>query len=430
MNLLIVESRQICSRLLNCGVDQPTSRDQFIEILKLLVESGAVGLSFCEIISGSERYVGMPSLGHSLLPWAKLRSYVIMFQLQNDRRNISRASQCASPYDILLNAGASFGFPILLRRDYFQYPPVLTGLAGYHDQYIDDIHESLLHMLSRDVATLDSFHKISLSLLLTEICCGRSPELWETWRQAHGLPADTAFSPGPLVDEIASIIALQGSLDEVAIIYHVLNTLFRTGDIDAGKEILSLFVTRSPSFSASLIRAFSWEQVRMLPPVHFLNKNSGMQELLEEYGADHNCIMYYSMASVPDIAYWEEALGEDVDEKVLNMLLLFSARSCPTENAEYLLSRGASIHFLGRVKNYFSEITALACAAVSGEMEMVMLLLKNGADVLQEFEHFPGQKVTVAKLLGPCNRPDLKRMLAQLECEERVRRGTTQGLSF
>ena len=57
-----------------------------------------------------------------------------------------------------------------------------------------------------------------------------------------------------------------------------------------------------------------------------------------------------------------------------------------------------------------------------------MLLLNNGADVSQ-VEHFPGQKVTVAKFLGP-NRPNLKRMLAQLECEERVKRGMAQGLSF
>ena len=334
-------------------------------------------------------------------------------------------SQCTSPYDILLNAGARFEFPIQLCDGLYQCPPVLTGLTGdYYDQYIDDIKEYFLHMLSRDVATLDDGQRNSLSLLLTEIGCGRSPELWETWRQVHGLPADTVFSPGPLVDEVASIIFLQGSPHQVMTIHHVLNTLFRTGDIDAGKEILSLFVTRSPSFSASLIRAFSWDRVSLRPPAYFLNKSSGIQELLEENGADHNCIMYYAMASVPDIAYWEEALGEGVDDKVINSLLLFSAAYCPTGHAEYLLS---NVHFLACFEEFFCGSTALACAAVRGKMEMVMLLLNNGADVLQEVQHFSDKKATVADIVDPYRRPDLVRLLARLKCEGRAKRGTTQG---
>ena len=172
-------------------------------------------------------------------------------------------------------------------------------------------------MLSRDVATLDSSENLSLGLLLAEICCGRSPELRDTWRQAHGLPADTVFSPDFLVDEIASTVSLQGWPENAETLYAVLNTLFRTDDIDAGKEILSLLVTRSPGFSASLIRAFSWKEVKTNPPVNFLNKSSGIRELLEEYGADHNCIMYYAMAIAPDIACWEEVLGEGVDDKSL-----------------------------------------------------------------------------------------------------------------
>ena len=283
-------------------------------------------------------------------------------------------------------------------------------------------------MLSRDAATLDCDQRYSLSLLLTEICCGRSPELWDTWRQAHGLPADTVFSPDSLVDEIASTINLQGWPEDADTIYAVLNTVFRAGDIDTGTEILSLFVTRSPGFSAGLGRAFSWEQVEMSPPVYFLdNRSGGILELLEEYGADHNCIMYYTMASVPDITYWEEVLGRGVNDKVLNSLLIFSAEYCPTGHAEFLLSRGASVHFQSCFADEYRQgITALAYAAGEGKMEMAMLLLDNGADVLQEIADHSGK--TAISELASLYHPDLAKVLAQVESEERVKRGTAHGL--
>ena len=57
-----------------------------------------------------------------------------------------------------------------------------------------------------------------------------------------------------------------------------------------------------------------------------------------------------------------------------------------------------------------------------------MFLLNNGADVLQELVDYDGEKTTVSKL--SLHYPDLAKMLAQAECEERVKRGTTHGLSL
>ena len=301
----------------------------------------------------------------------KLSRYSILFQLKNDRRTALRAPQCASPYvvDILLNAGASFSSPILSSGHRFPYlgtnPSVIPRLTGdYHDQYIDDISEYFLDILSRDAANPDFCEGYKLCALLTEICCGRSPELWDTWRQARGLPADMVFSPCPLVDEIDSTITiiLQSRPEGAYLIYGVLIAVFRTGDIDVGKEILSLLVTRGSSFSAVLGRAFSWEQTEMWPPVDFLdNKGSGIQKLLEEYGADPNCIMYYTMVSVRDIAYWEEAIANGVDEMVLNSLLLISAGAFSTRHVELLLSSGASVNFQGYFGNRYPQgWTALA----------------------------------------------------------------------
>ena len=325
-------------------------------------------------------------------------------------------------------AGACFELPILLGDQHYHLcPPAITGLTGeYHNQYIDDVNENFLHLLSKDLATLDCYQKHSLSLLLTETCCGRSPELWDTWRQAHALPADTVFSPTSLVDEIASAIIL-GWPEERFIIYDVFNTVFRTGDIDAGFEALSLFVTRIPSFSTSLGRAFSWEGVRMDPPVVFLDNNSsGIQRLLEECGADRNCIMYYTMASVPDIAHWEEVLRKGVDKKVLNSLLLFSVVHCPPGHVEFLLSRGASVHSESCFDHeYYDGRTALAYAASQGKMEMAMFLLSNGADVLQVLGR--RTKYTIPELVDPSH-PELARMLAQVEHEERAKRSTAHGL--
>ena len=380
--------------------------------------------------------LGSLSLDTLSLLWAKPRRYGINFQLQNDGRTTLRVPQCASPCiaEILLNTGASFELPIFLYGAQYRQlcPPVITGLPeDYHNQYIDDINEYSLDMLSRDVATLDCDQRYSLSLLLTEICCGRSPELWDTWRQAHGLPAYTVFSPDSLVDKIASTISLQGWPGNADIIYAVLNTVFRTGDIHSGNEILSLFVTRCPGFSVGLGRAFSWEQVEMRPPVYFLDKKgSGIQELLEGHGADRNCIMYYTMASVPDIAYWEEVLGKGVDNKVLNSLLLFSAASCPTGHAEFLLSKGASVHFQSCFAGeYHRSRTALAYATWRSNMEMIVVLLKHGADVLQEFVQGDGKKFTISELVGPSH-PDIARMLAQVEREERAKRGIAHSLSL
>ena len=244
------------------------------------------------------------------------------------------------------------------------------------------------------------------------------------------MPADTVFSPGPLVDEIASAIILQDWPKEACTIHDVLNTVFRTGNIDAGKEILSLFATRSPSFSASLRREFSWEQLKMYTPAYFLDKkSSGIQELLEEYGADSNCVMYYTMASVPDISYWEEIFENGVEDKVLNSLLFFSVGHCPTGHVEFLLSKGASVHFQSCFAPENSQgWTALAHAAGRGRMDMVMLLLNNGADVLQEIVGHNG-KFTIGQLADP-RHSDLARMLTQVEREERAKRGTAHGLSL
>ena len=212
--------------------------------------------------------------------------------------------------------------------------------------------------------------------------------------------------------------------------YGVLGTVFRTDDIDAGEEILSLFAACSPIFSAGLEIAFSWEELEMSSPVGFLdNKSSGIQELLEKYGADRSCIMYYTMASVPHIAYWEEVLAKGVDEKVLNSLLIFSVEYCPTGHAEFLLSRGASVHSQSCFVGESCEgITALAYAAREGNMEMAMLLLDHGADVLQEIVGGNGT-FTISQFVGS-RHPDLARVLAQLECEERVKRGLAHGLSL
>ena len=93
---------------------------------------------------------------------------------------------------------------------------------------------------------------------------------------------------------------------------------------------------------------------------------------------------------------------------------------------EYLLSRGASVHF-----RFYSAMdpecgwNALAFAAISGNTEAVMLLLRNGTDVLQEFVDL-GKKVTASQLASRAY-PDLARMLAQIEFDERIKRGIAHG---
>lgn len=312
------------------------------------------------------------------------------------------------------------------------------GLTGdCYDRYLDDRNEYLSDILSRDVATLDWHDKESLTTLLIEICCGRHPALWDIWRQKHALPACTVFPPGPLVDEITSLMMAmpedQFYMTEEA--KDMLNIVFYTGDVDAGNAILSLFITRSPSFSAYLGRNFSWERVGMSPPVHFLGKNgSGARELIERCGADPDCVMYYTMTAIPEIAYWEEVIRNGVDDKVLNSVLLFSSAYHPIEHVEYLLSRGASVNFRSRFPDWEWQRkgwTALAHAADKGKTEMVMFLLKNGADVLQEFVGRVGGKGTISQLVSQDpRRQELARVLAQAECEERVRRGTAHGLSL
>ena len=290
---------------------------------------------------------------------------------------------------MILNAGAHFLIPECIRWNGFSLSPVGSGLnADYHDQYIDDLKEYLLDMLSRDLATVGWDDRQALAVLLTKICCGRSRELWDTWRQRHTLPADMGFSPGPLVDEILSI--LQPWPPKQESICRVLNEVFDTGDIDAGNGILSLFITRSPTFAAGLRSLFSWQAVRICPPVGFLGTNSdSTQELLERCGADPKCIMYYRMASVLEVSYWEEALERGIDDEVLSSLLLFSLGNCSAGFTKYLLARGASVNFRSKFTHDFGRgWTALAYAANRGDREMVMALLDNGADVLLEVSDY------------------------------------------
>ena len=205
--------------------------------------------------------------------------------------------------------------------------------------------------------------------------------------------------------------------------------MFRIGSIPAGDAILSLFITRIPGFSACLGRTFSWGRVEEQPPVRFLgNYNNSTPEILVECGADPNCLMYYTMASVPEIAYWEDFLGKGVDDNVLNSLLLFSAMECSIGHVEYLLSWGASVNFQSKFwGGYHQGWTALAYAAAYRKAEIVMFLLNNGADVLQSV-WTKGEETTIPKLVDPWN-PDLARMLAEIECQERIKRGTANGLS-
>ena len=188
-------------------------------------------------------------------------------------------------------------------------PPACAAITvSSQNQYIDDLEEYLLGRLSCGLTTAgwDSF---PIAALLTEICCGRFPDLWDTWRQGHSLPADTEFSPGPLVDEITSLIMSLSGSQRGLVIPQLLGTVFRTGDIGAGNEILSLLITRNPDFSACLGSVFTWEKVSVSSPLGFLGRNSNRtEELLEGCGADPNCILYYRMASVREITYWEEVL--------------------------------------------------------------------------------------------------------------------------
>ena len=339
--------------------------------------------------------------------------------------------QSASPsaVDILLNAGAHFSIPHCILWNRVGLFPVSSSLtAGYWGQYIDDLKEYLLDMLSGDLTTASRFDRQTLAILLTEICCGRSPELWDTWRQGHTLPADTGFSPGPLVDEILSI--LRPWPHEQESICRVLNVVFDTGDVDAGNRILSLFITRSPTFAAGLRCLFSWQAVRIRPPVGFLGANSdSTQELLERCGADPKCIMYYRMASVPEISYWEEVLEGGIDDEVLSSLLLFTAENCLSGFTKYLLARGACVNFRSKFTHCFGESwTALAFAAWLGKMKTVMVLLENGADVLMEVSGYGGRKTAFSQLVDPGHQ-ELVSMLAHIEFEERVKRGVAHGLS-
>lgn len=312
-------------------------------------------------------------------------------QLGNDRRTALSRPQSTSlaAIDILLSAGADISPRLCYQWDSFSLYPVSTVLAADHrDQYIDGLKEFLLDALSRDLLPIeDLLEAQALAGLLTEICCGRLPDLWDTWRQRHALPADTEFSPGPLVDKIVSTVLriLLPTIRE-GTIYQLLNTVFRTGDIDAGNGILSLFITRSPNFAASLGDLFTWREATINPPVNFLGKYSdSTQGLLERCGADPSCIMYYRMASVPEIAYWEEVFGKGVDGKVLNSLLLFSAAYCPIGHAEYLVAKGSCVNFRSiAARDDRQGWTALAYAADRGEREVVRLLLNNGADALLE----------------------------------------------
>ena len=280
-------------------------------------------------------------------------------------------------------------------------------------------------MLSKDLDTIDPVGTQAWAILLTEICCGRSHELWDTWRQGRALPANTVFSPAPLVDEIASIVLLQSWRSWST--WYLLNTVFRTGDINAGNEILSMLISRSPDFAASLGDIFSWREAMINPPVDFLGKNSdSTQGLLVRCGADQSCILYYRMASVPEIAYWKEVLEKGVDDKLLNSLLLFSAAYRPVEFTEYLLSRGAAINY----RSGFScdrGRTALEYAALWNDMEVAIFLLDRGADILQEFVG-PGRKNSTFSRLVARHYPDRAWVFAQIECEERLKRGKAHGL--
>ena len=146
-----------------------------------------------------------------------------------------------------------------------------------------------------------------------------------------------------MVDKIASTITSKDLDDEEfdLLIYDMLKAVFRIGNIPAGDAILSLFITRIPGFSTRLGRTFSWGRVRERPPVKFLgNYNNSTLELLVECGADPTCVMYYTMVSVPEIAYWEDCLGKGVDDNVLNSLLFFSTMECScNDHSSYRVDR-------------------------------------------------------------------------------------------
>ena len=133
------------------------------------------------------------------------------------------------------------------------------------------------------------------------------------------------------------------------------------------------------------------------------------------------------MVSVPEISYWEEVLEKGVNGGVLNLLLLFSAANFPAGFVEYLLARGsASVNFRSTFPSaYRRGWTALAYAASQGKMEMAIFLLSNGADVLQVLGR--RTKYTIPELVDPSH-PELARMLAQVEHEERAKRSTAHGL--
>lgn len=305
------------------------------------------------------------------------------------------------------------------------------GLTGsYHKRYINDLRKHLLDMLSRDPSTLGAEEEKSFAILLTEICCGRLPELENTWQQGRALPADTPFSPDLLIDEILSLIMPRDRAPSMCIVCQVLNAVFRTGDIGAGNEILSLLFRRSPSLSKYIARKFSWDSVHPFPPPHFLGISSDSTlEILEGCGADLNCLRYYAMASVSEIPYWSKVLRKGVGDAVINLLLLFSAMNGSAKLVQYLVAKGAIVNFhCGSTGPYPSGWTALAYSAQMGNTEAAVFLLSNGADILQGPVDSKGRQYAVSQLARSSN-PDLAKFLVQIECEEAAKRDKSHGMS-
>ena len=358
---------------------------------------------------------------------------------QSATLNIPRITTLNEPRSIeiyviesLLDAGAHFSF-----RQYFSLSGIFDiGLAGsYHDRYIDDLKEHLLYLLSRDMSTLNREERTPLAIILGEICCGRLPDLWDTWLQGRALPADTPFSPDYLIDEVLSLIDPLDRPPTIGAVF-LFNSMFRRGaaNEDADIEVLSLLLRRRPSFSNYVGSLFTYDQLDTPALAFFLAFRSvRTMEILERCGADPNDLRIYAMMSVREIPYWEELIRNGVDDVVLNSILLRSAWTGSIDHVKYLVSKGANVNFRrGFTGSYRSGWTALACAALLGDTKIALYLLSKGADVLQDPVDYDGQKYTLSQLAAIGSRPkdpDLANTLARIEWEERVRRGNAHGMS-
>ena len=289
------------------------------------------------------------------------------------------------------------------------------------------------------LSTLRRDEEISLAILLGEIRCGRLPELWDAWRQGRALPADTPFSLDLLIGQILSLIDPPGRLRDHYDVCRVFNSVFRTGaaNVDASIEVLSLLLRRCESFSNYVGSIFTWDfaRCRSFPHAYFLAFGGDRTiEILEVCGADPNRLRVYAMESVPEIPYWEELLKKGVGDIVLNLVLLDRAIVGSIKCVKYLVSKGASVNYHhGATDPSQSGWTALAYSTQMGNTETALFLLSKGADVLQDPVDYVCRKYTISQLATSIwDRPhtrDLASTLAQVECEERAKRGKAQGMS-